>query len=369
MRRSVLLILIAVLLAGLSLLTLYSLADFGGPAEPPEPTSATPAPPEATTPVAEVGLSAAEGRTSVEPTTGPSIVGRLLLPTGAGNDPVAVLALPGNLSSREALEAARRTIDRDPEAEESDRPLARTESDGSGRFQLTLPEGLELVRLAAIGPRCFLPEPELVVPDSEPRTYRCQLGVQVLGRVTDPLGQPLADAVIELGINRALVGSFPPSFMVKGRRTVTDVDGAFAFQSTALLDCFEVVVRPYASAGTVLDVGPLEPGIDRELEIRLSPGIDVVGRVVDAETGEPIPSAEVVIEKRDSTGSKGRARGEVEAGSDGRFEIERVSLERTLGRARADGYRERAFELEGTPLGEARDLGAVALESGDVVTG
>jgi thiol-disulfide isomerase/thioredoxin/protocatechuate 3,4-dioxygenase beta subunit len=108
-------------------------------------------------------------------------------------------------------------------------------------------------------------------------------GVRVLGRVTDPAGQPIKDAVIVLGDN--------PYFARTAKKFPTDADGRYRLPSQA----------PQETTLTVLAAGwapqlrkvALKPGLPPQ-DFRMGPGKPIRLRIVDG-AGKPVPHAYVSL--------------------------------------------------------------------------
>ncbi|MHC4894759.1 MAG: hypothetical protein ACYTFV_15720, partial [Planctomycetota bacterium] len=162
MKRALLPILVLALLLGTALVILAPSGDDG--TQPKSPTTQT----ESKTEVDVTVLTTSDGTERVVERvllprvedTGLFIEGRVAVPSGAGLSPVTVVALSPDLGLPEALRRLYAIADG---AEEAEPALAAVEAERDGTFRLGLPEGTELVRLAAVGDRCWSPAPSLVV--------------------------------------------------------------------------------------------------------------------------------------------------------------------------------------------------------------
>ncbi|MCE9594239.1 MAG: sigma-70 family RNA polymerase sigma factor [Planctomycetes bacterium] len=185
----------------------------------------------------------------------------------------------------ELVGAARARLGRfDPPLAIPSAVLATTRTDVAGRFTLALPidGSTELVvsasgRTTARVARRTAPTAEIVV--------RLEHAAELRGRTLDANGAPLGDVRVEAssssGARRAMVSR--------------SGDGHWSFDA---LDAGAWRVRAAdASHGTLAtrDI-VLEAGETRTLDLALLPTARIAGRVVDAETSDPVAGAEVALE-------------------------------------------------------------------------
>jgi protocatechuate 3,4-dioxygenase beta subunit len=164
----------------------------------------------------------------------------------------------------------------------------------------------------------------------------------IAGMVLSPDGGPVIGAAVwvpepsvrkeDRDSRRRAVLEAGPSSSIAGSRT----DGQGAFRLSGLGGgAHEVAVLAEGHPGELLEgVAAGETG----LAIVLKPGVTIRGRVVEAESGAPVPGARVEVE-----GGRG---GKATADSEGRFELRGVGLgdgaaaESIVVRASLEGYRE-----------------------------
>ncbi|WP_164010971.1 MSCRAMM family protein [Pyxidicoccus trucidator] len=140
----------------------------------------------------------------------------------------------------------------------------------------------------------------------------------VVGRLVGPDGAPI------------------PSFQVNSFR-INDEGGAFAYPIDSL-PSGELVFEAEGVAVRVLRLEPHEGDGDLDLGVvRMSRGRALRGRVVDAETGQPLSEASLELFARANETSPGVYLQSIE--EDGTFEMPQVDLEAFQVTATAEGYR------------------------------
>lgn len=174
------------------------------------------------------------------------------------------------------------------DADKHEPVAARAETDGDGKFTIRLERpGLFTLRVSADG---FAPHYKtgVVVDARNPETHDITLtrGDHIVGFVYDGTGNPVADAAVALYAFRG--------FMMSGGKEIQRTDGAgrFEFRVEAYQNRYMVRVVPPEGIDVVKMVNlPVRD----DLIVRL-PGTGVIkGRIVDADTGQGVPGAEVLV--------------------------------------------------------------------------
>jgi|GEM_PF-3516640 len=155
-------------------------------------------------------------------------------------------------------------------------------TDAAGRFRLVALETGEAVVLA----RARGQAPELrkitLVRGLAPLEFQLQPGRTVEGRVTDERGQPVPGAVVTIERWRDL--------SLLDWRAETDAEGRFRWE-TAPLDRVTLAVSKGGYSRTVQEV---DAAAGREVTLHLTRTFRFTGRVVDAETGQPVTAFRLV---------------------------------------------------------------------------
>jgi protocatechuate 3,4-dioxygenase beta subunit len=178
-------------------------------------------------------------------------------------------------------------------------PADRATTDDAGRFTISGPlEGESVLVAAAPG---YVPslEGEVVLAEGRSIALSMQPAASVRGRVVDADGAPVAGARVHYA--RVFDARFSPRrrfvrgagdgrarFFGTQRHGETNAEGRFALSGIAPERDGEVLATAEGFAPSRVPVDGLEPGaVAKDLEIVLTPGATIAGRVVDAE-GEPI---------------------------------------------------------------------------------
>lgn len=164
-----------------------------------------------------------------------------------------------------------------------------THADREGRFELRAVKSKQGV--SAFGPAA-MPAPVMLVEGKPGDTvdlrlkYRKDVGGLVRGRVLDWRGEPVADAVLQVGIGTrgvAPVGRLP---IDPTRTTRSDERGEFAFYGIGVLYASQLWARAPRHAAFLTQVAPRE-GRETYVEVRLQRGATVRGVARD-QAGEPV---------------------------------------------------------------------------------
>ncbi|MDJ0837040.1 MAG: carboxypeptidase-like regulatory domain-containing protein [Acidobacteriota bacterium] len=172
----------------------------------------------------------------------------------------------------------------------SDREPVQTRGDGS--FEVQLPKGSFKKRLQVTKPGYAVWAQIILRVDwDKPLHIRLSPGFSLEGRVVDSLGAPLSGVKIQAE-NPVKTDKFSP--LRRGsRRDVMVTDSAGSFQ---LRDLPRDVDLSFSRAGYLTKKLPGLVLTDMEtLEVVLSEGLAIAGRVIDARTGRPVPSFTVKV--------------------------------------------------------------------------
>jgi protocatechuate 3,4-dioxygenase beta subunit/peroxiredoxin len=162
----------------------------------------------------------------------------------------------------------------------SDALKART--DGAGKFRI--PNAVEGATVVTVSARNNAPDLKLVTvkKQMEPLEFKLAKGSRIRGKVVDSSGNPVPGAQVSLG-------------QWRGRDTLeftqqTRDDGTFEWNGApAETLSFYVYKEKYRTANNL----NLAPG-DKEHLVTLQEALVVSGSVVDAESGQPLPSFRVI---------------------------------------------------------------------------
>ena len=153
----------------------------------------------------------------------------------------------------------------------------RTFTDAEGYFHIHLPRGAKMsltVQVQGYQPATREVSAE---PDVPPFEFRLAPGRTLRGRVVNPQGKPIAGASLiipSIGKHKGILF-----------RKWTDAQGRFEWDS-APDDAVEYMI----GAEGFIPTDPISlTASDKEAVIVLKPTVDIRLRVVDAETGKPIP--------------------------------------------------------------------------------
>jgi hypothetical protein len=213
-----------------------------------------------------------------------------------------------------------------------------------------------VLRLGTVGePSCpQAPEGAAVEGEAEPVVSSSE-GPEVGGQVTDPRGQPVASARVEVTVGK------------RRQLALTDSRGSFTVRGLPLGPLVVQVQKPgYASLSRSQRAD--EPRGD--LRLTLGPGGGVAGVLRDARLGGLPAGAQLTLE---SPGDPLAARQAVTLGPDGSFRVTGVAPGEVTLRARAPGYAalQQTVRVSEGPTPDsvtARDL-VLALERGAAVLG
>jgi RNA polymerase sigma-70 factor (ECF subfamily) len=242
-----------------------------------------------------------------------------------------------------------------PRATGNRRPVAVIFTDAQGEFAVALPVGrpfeldisAENRATTKLGYRYA----------GEHVTVQLGLSAVLQGRVTLAAnGESVAGALVQVRTMGSAIRSF-----LSVSECETDADGRFRFES---LPGVEVLLKitPRTTGAPVGRMLVLVPGDTHDENVQIEAGEEIRGRVLDAETGEPIPNAEV---------------GEVEwvermgrANASGEYVYSGVRPGRALAlQARAPGYCQTTFRFRTLGVDDLPDHVDFRLSRGQVLRG
>ncbi len=236
--------------------------------------------------------------------------------------------------------------------------LLETRTDAQGQFRLEgLGPGRQYLRATARG---YTAQSE---PSARPGTsvsFFLAPGASVVGRVRDGQDRPLAGAVVDVESVRSGVG-----FQPAGRPEETDTQGHFEVLGLQPGE-YRLTARHRELAPAVTTI-TLARGAVEQVDLVLRPGVEVAGRLVDAEERPvrgSVALAEVDGEAAPSTVA------EVSnslAGDDGRFKMAHVPVGRQVLAVVASGFT--PLRVDVTVGTSPFDVGDVRLETGLVIQG
>lgn len=236
------------------------------------------------------------------------------------------------------------------------RPDAHTDSDG--RFwvpRLPRPEEVCYATHPHYAPSDDVPAPE----PGDSVELRLGSGGKLVGHVVDGNGDPVTRYFVQLeGFRPAGGGGVGgPS---RQRLEVEAEDGAFTFEGLAP-GRYDLRVSATGYPMVISRGHNVMPSAETDTgAIRLFRGGSISGRVVDGETGEPIPQALVMVASRmDVTAIGGRQRMLTDAA--GRFMLEGIPPQRLSLRVRHAGYTDQMVSAIELNDGETTDLGDIVL--------
>ncbi|MHC4297319.1 MAG: M56 family metallopeptidase [Planctomycetota bacterium] len=151
-------------------------------------------------------------------------------------------------------------------------------------------------------------------------------GVTVSGTITDPIGKPFADAIVNLSTGV----SFPkgPSWGGGSSKVTTSRDGRFAFENVNPKEPINYTLRVDAGRGYQNVRMKIKPK-SRPIKVELRRGYSLSGVVLDDATGRPIPGARVYVEATEKTDKAGDlASAERDTDDEGRFHFSRLDNKR-----------------------------------------
>lgn len=217
-------------------------------------------------------------------------------------------------------------------------------TDGAGEFRLdgiaagpkTVPEQIT-VRAKGWAPRVISVEPGTAAVPSQLTVRLTEPGHRVLGRVVNEKGEPVEGARVEAGVEGA--------HNVAAGSATTKADGRFAFDSLPPDAQFTVYAEGY-DRGDFLKL-PLDR--DAEVPVVLKREAELVGRIVDAATGKPVPGFNLKLVPSGPGQEFGGVGGEFRLGGLSKYEQRRPLI------VSVPGYPTQYFEdVPFAPAGEAR---------------
>lgn len=195
-------------------------------------------------------------------------------------------------------------------------------------------------------------------------------GARLQGKVVDPQGQPIVDAMVLVVEQRSRM---PATFLVQlvGQQepdTTTDVEGRFTISDRTRGEAVHLVIGKDGFLPQVL--ASVRAPTEKPLRVTLRRGSSVSGRVID-DSGLPVAAALVMVHP-EGGGSSGRyspSSRQTNTDEDGTFEVDNVEPGNATVTTRASGFQE--FQLSGLEVPADRPLTdlQIELEAGATIRG
>jgi protocatechuate 3,4-dioxygenase beta subunit len=237
--------------------------------------------------------------------------------------------------------------------------LVETRTDAQGRFRLDgLGPGRQVLRATARG---YGAQFETSARPGTSVSFYLPSGAGVVGRVRDGQDRPLAGAVVEVEFPRSSLVLFEAA----PRPDETDAEGRFEILGLQPGE-YRLTARHRELAPAITTI-TLARGAVEQADLVLRPGVEVAGRLVDAEE-KPVRGAVAFAEVDGQAAPSTLA--EVSkslAGDDGRFRMAHVPLGRHVLAVVAPGFT--PLRVDVTVGANPVDVGDVRLESGLVIQG
>lgn len=254
-------------------------------------------------------------------------------------------------------------------AAEAARILARTTTDGEGRFELRLEGRVEgPVHLSALGRYAYLADSRALDPTGAQGEVGLGLscGAELVGQLVPPPGaDPASVAGTEVRVRLAAMGR-PGAGLA--RRTHADASGRFELGGLPVRLELEVLAKPDAYPYARQDLGRLEAGTRREIRLTLAQGARVMGVVLD-EDGVPVPRAKVEVLPEGSLFDLEWATRTLTCDAEGRFDLGGLQAGPMLVRGSARGFLESALQRFEIAEGAARSGIELRLSRGASIAG
>lgn len=221
----------------------------------------------------------------------------------------------------------------------------RAKTDGAGLAGFSeLPAGEAELRVQHVDYLSHRGKARISTGETKELDVMLERGLEITGRVVDAEGRPVAGAWVSLLRDYAqkVMGFDVVSFIgedligmaVEEEGVRCDADGRFVLGGLARDD--RVNLMAGADGFLPAKLGPLEPGSGGH-EFRLRKSASVTGRVVDQESGEPVPDFEAMC-TRVSWFVFDRPLGRVRGSQDGSFVLSGLPRGRMTLRVRAKGH-------------------------------
>ncbi len=224
--------------------------------------------------------------------------------------------------------------------------VAKASVGPDGAFRLGLPPEGEEFELVAHGRYAFTSVNDIraVAADAADVRVEADLGSWVRGRLRVPADTPietLEGLALELDPDPFSMLGFVGGGSVEDREVSAAADGTFEIRGVVPGVSYRVGCKPEELAAHLSEVIPVDPGERVDVDIALSAGGLVQGRVLD-EAGSGVAGArvEVRLDVNLLYGQQGRAVRSSETDPEGKFRLAAVAAGRGVVRAEADDYLE-----------------------------
>jgi uncharacterized GH25 family protein len=273
------------------------------------------------------GGSAAEAAAALESEAALWLAGRVALPLGLPPDERAFVFASTRPRDLRGLSGPAGRAARVYEGRDGEDPslCGRAELAPDGSFRLPLREALDEVHLAVTGRYLYsLATTPVATSGAEPIVLAAELGAFVDGRLVVEGGGDFTG--VEVALRTDVLSGLDAMRLDQigeARETEAAADGRFEFRGVPGVGAYDLVAKPELAAAIHRTGLAPRPGERLEVELALTQGATVRGRVV-AEDGTPLADAEVVATWR---GARAEIVGELcRTSSDGAGAFELVGV-------------------------------------------
>jgi len=248
--------------------------------------------------------------------------------------------------------------------------LARRAVTADGSFELPFPPGTTRAHVMLMGRFLYTPRSLAVNTESGEGqvTIVPKCGAAIEGRLIAPAGGAPDDLTQAKVVLAGQLTGFVSSDVATVREARPAADGRFSIQAVPTSTGFTLSASPEKLAAQRVELGDLEPGRVRSIEIRLTRGATVEGRVVDSD-GVAVDGAEVEGEVSGGILARGYGRRTATSGAGGAFRLEGLAAREGTLKASKQGFLESGAEFVDLAEGEVKTGIVLALDGGNSVSG